>query len=191
MDLKRVRLQLTSLNGILSALAIALVTILAVRSATSQISTTAEREAETRLTELLPNYDAFRGQRDNTWLVAVDGDKATSEPFGNTWLEPPLGRLAKQAMEGSVREQFHQGSDGFVAVARKVNDSQALVVAYDLQDSRRSQGLARRDIALAGFGSWLLATLAGWWVAGRSLAPAKRALRQQREFIADAAHEQP
>lgn len=189
MDLKRVRLQLTTLNGILSALAIALVTILAVRSATAQISTTAEREAETRLTELLPNYDAFRGQRDNTWLVTIDGDKSSSEPFGSTWAEPPLGRLAKQAMDGSVREVFHQGHDGFVAVARKVNDSQALVVAYDLRDSRRSQGRTRRDIALAGFGSWLLATLAGWWVAGRSLAPAKRALRQQREFIADAAHE--
>jgi signal transduction histidine kinase len=50
----------------------------------------------------------------------------------------------------------------------------------------RSGGVS---IAFAGFGSWLLATLAGWWVAGRSLAPARRALRQQREFIADAAHE--
>jgi two-component system, OmpR family, sensor kinase len=189
MDLRQVRIRLTLLNGVLSALAIALVTVLAIRSATSQIATTAEREAETRLTELLPNYEAFRGQRDNTWLVSLDGERSSSEPFGSAWLEPPLGRLAKQAMEYSVREVFHRGSGGFVAVARKVNDTQALVVAFDLKDTGRSQGRARRDIALAGFGSWLLATLAGWWVAGRSLAPARRALRQQREFIADAAHE--
>ena len=189
MDLRRVRIRLTLLNGVLSALAIALVTFLAIRAATSQISTSAEREAETRLTELLPNYDAFRGQRDNTWLVTLDGEKSSSEPFGSVWLEPPLGRLARQAMDASVREKFAGPDSGFVAVARKVNDTQALVVGFDLRETRRSQGRARRDIALAGFGSWLLATLAGWWVAGRSLAPARRALRQQREFIADAAHE--
>ena len=95
MDLRRVRIRLTLLNGILSALAIALVTLLAVRSASSQIQTSAEREAETRLTELLPDYEAFRGKRDNTWLVTLDGDRSASEPFGSTWLEPPLGRLAK------------------------------------------------------------------------------------------------
>lgn len=189
MDLRRVRIRLTLLNGVLSALAIALVTLLAVRSASSQIQTSAEREAETRLTELLPDYSAFRGKRDNTWLVTLDGDRSSSEPFGSAWLEPPLGRLAKQAMDSSVRESFHQGDNSFVAVARKVEDQKALVVAFDLSDTAQSKGDARRDIGLAGFGSWLLATLAGWWLAGRSLGPARRALRQQREFIADAAHE--
>ena len=189
MDLRRVRIRLTLLNGVLSALAIALVTLLAVRSASSQIQTSAEREAETRLTELLPDYSAFRGKRDNTWLVTLDGDRSSSEPFGSAWLEPPLGRLAKQAMDSSVRESFHQGDNSFVAVARKVEDQKALVVAFDLSDTAQSKGDARRAIGLAGFGSWLLATLAGWWLAGRSLGPARRALRQQREFIADAAHE--
>ena len=189
MDLRRVRIRLTLLNGVLSALAIALVTLLAVRSASSQIQTSAEREAETRLTELLPDYSAFQGKRDNTWLVTLDGDRSSSEPFGSAWLEPPLGRLAKQAMDSSVRESFHQGDNSFVAVARKVEDQKALVVAFDLSDTAQSKGDARRDIGLAGFGSWLLATLAGWWLAGRSLGPARRALRQQREFIADAAHE--
>ena len=102
MDLRRVRIRLTLLNGVLSALAIALVTLLAVRSASSQIQTSAEREAETRVTELLPADEAFRGKRDNTWLVTLDGDRSASEPFGSTWLEPPLGPLG-QVGDGLLR----------------------------------------------------------------------------------------
>ncbi len=189
MDLRRVRIKVTALNGALSLLAIALVTLLAIRSATSQIQTSAERETETRLSQLFPNYESFRGERDNTWLVTLDGERSSSEPFGSVWLEPPLGRLAKQAMEYSVRESFSQGPNRFIAVARKLNDTQALVVALDLRDTQSSKRRARRNMVLAGLGSWLLATLAGWWVAGRALTPARRALRQQRDFIADAAHE--
>ena len=63
------------------------------------------------------------------------------------------------------------------------------MIALDLNETRKSQAKAKRDITLAGLGAWLLAMLASWWVAGRSLRPARRALRQQREFIADAAHE--
>jgi two-component system, OmpR family, sensor kinase len=189
MDLKRVRIRLTILNGLMFAMALALVSVLAIRSAASQIQTSAEREGETRMSEIVPNIDAARGKSQNTWLVSLDGDRSSSEPFGEAWLEPPLGRLAKQALEYPVRERIGEGKTAFFAVARKVNDTQAVVVGVDLGNARKLQSKARRDISLAGFGSWLLAMLASWWVAGRSLNPARRALRQQREFIADAAHE--
>ena len=83
-------------------------------------------------------------------LVTLDGDRSSSEPFGAAWLEPSLGRLAKQAMDSSVRESFHQGDNSFVAVARKVGAQKALVVAFDLSDTAQSKGHARRDIGLAG-----------------------------------------
>jgi two-component system, OmpR family, sensor kinase len=189
MDLRRVRVRLTILNGLMFAMALALVSVLAIRSAASQIQTAAEREGDTRISEVLPSIDAARGKSQNTWLVTIDGDRSSSEPLGEIWLEPPLGRLAKQALEYPVRERIGEGNSAFFAVARKVSDNQSVVVGVDLTNSRKSQSNARRDISLAGFGSWLLAMLASWWVAGRSLNPARRALRQQREFIADAAHE--
>ncbi len=189
MDLRRVRVRLTILNGLMFAIALALVSVLAIRSASSQIETSAEREAETRISEILPSIDAARGKSQNTWLVSLDGERSSAEPLGEVWLEPPLGRLAKQSLEYPVRERIGEGKSAFFAVARRVSDSQSVVVAVDLTESRRLQSKARRDISLAGFGSWLLALGASWWVAGRFLRPARRALRQQRDFIADAAHE--
>ena len=189
MDLRRVRIRLTLLNGLLFAMAIALVSVLAIRSAASQIETSAQREGDTRISDVVTNIDAARGKNQNTWLVSLDGERSSSEPFGDHWLEPPLARLAKESLDYPVREKIGNGNGAFFALARKVGTNQAVVVAVDLTNSRRSQSRALRDISLAGFGSWLLAMLAAWWIAGRFLRPARSALRQQREFIADAAHE--
>jgi two-component system, OmpR family, sensor kinase len=189
MDLKRVRIRLTILNGLMFAMALMLVSVLAIRSAAKQIQTSADSQGEARMSETLLDIEDARGKSQNTWLVTLDGDKSSSEPFGEQWLEPPLGRLAKQAMQYTVRERIGQGNRAFLALARKVSDNQALVIGLDLNETRKSQAKAKRDITVAGLGAWLLAMLASWWVAGRSLRPARRALRQQREFIADAAHE--
>jgi two-component system, OmpR family, sensor kinase len=189
MDLKRVRIRLTILNGLMFATALMLVSVLSIRSAGKQIQTSADSQGEARISETLLDIEGARGKSQNTWLVTLDGDKSSSEPFGEQWLEPPLGRLAKQAMQYTVRERIGQGSRAFLALARKVSDNQALVIGLDLNETRKSQAKAKLDITVAGLGAWLLAMLASWWVAGRSLRPARRALRQQREFIADAAHE--
>jgi two-component system, OmpR family, sensor kinase len=189
MDLRRVRIRLTILNGLMFAMALLLVSVLAIRSAGKQIQTSADSQGEARISELLLDLDGARGKSQNTWLVTLEGEKSASEPFGEQWLEPPLGRLAKQALQYSVRERIGQGNRAFLALGRKVSDNQALVIGLDLNETRKSQAKAKRDITVAGLGAWLLAMLASWWVAGRSLRPARRALRQQREFIADAAHE--
>lgn len=189
MDLRRVRVRLTLLYGVMFAVAIFLVSTLAARSATAQIGTAGEREADIRMSEVLPSLDEARGKSQNTWLVTLDGERASFEALGEVWLEPPLSRLAKASNEYPVRERIGEGDTEFFAVARKINGNQSVVVAVDLSPSRKSASKVLREITFAGFGSWLLAMLAGWWVAGRALAPARRALRQQREFIADAAHE--
>jgi two-component system, OmpR family, sensor kinase len=189
MDLRRVRYRLTILNGLMFAIALMLVSVLAIRSAAKQIQTSADSQGEARISETLLDLDGARGKSQNTWLMTIDGEKTSSEPFGEQWLEPPLARLAKQALQYPIRERIGQGNRAFLALARKVSDNQALVIALDLNETRKSQAKAKRDITVAGLGAWLLAMLASWWVAGRSLRPARRALRQQREFIADAAHE--
>ena len=189
MDLRKVRIRLTILNGLMFAIALMLVSVLAIKSAAKQIQTSADSQGEARISETLLDLNGARGKSQNTWLMTIDGEKSSSEPFGEQWLEPPLARLAKQALQYSVRERIGQGNRAFLALARKVSDNQALVIALDLNETRKSQAKAKRDITVAGLGAWLLAMLASWWVAGRSLRPARKALRQQREFIADAAHE--
>src|SRR5262249_48104986 len=47
----------------------------------------------------------------------------------------------------------------------------------------------RLRITLAAAGIVAFSALVGYWLAGRSLRPARRAVEQQRDFLADAAHE--
>jgi signal transduction histidine kinase len=186
-NLRRIRLQLTLLNGLLSALAAALLAFLAIRASTAQLDIQAERDAQSYITDLLPStWESQRGSLNNTWFVPVDYDGA--EPLGEIWVEPPLKRLATQAMEYPVMERFRQNGH-FLLHARKVQDNRALVAAIDLTEYDRSATSVRWRIALAAAVATAVATGAGWFVAGRSLRPARVALRQQREFIADAAHE--
>ena len=82
MDLRRVRVRLTILNGVMFAMALALVSVLAIRSASSQIQTSAEREGETRISEILPSLDAARGiataamhvEADAHWAEVAEGE---------------------------------------------------------------------------------------------------------------------
>ena len=116
MDLKRVRIRLTILNGLMFAVALMLVSVLAIRSAAKQIQTSADSQGEARISETLLDLDGARGKSQNTWLVTLDGEKSSSEPFGEQWLEPPLGRLAKQAQQYTVRERIGQGNRAFLAL---------------------------------------------------------------------------
>lgn len=187
MNLRRIRLQLTLLNGLLSALAAALLAFLAIRASTAQLDTQAERDAENYVAELLPNqWEEQRGSLNNTWFVPVDF--VAPEALGEIWVEPPLQRLATQAMEFPVLERFKQNGH-FLLHARKQSDNRAIVAAIDLTEYDQSARSVRWRITLAAALASLIATGAGWFVAGRSLRPARVALRQQREFIADAAHE--
>jgi len=65
----------------------------------------------------------------------------------------------------------------------------AVVSAYWLGDIQGSVRSLRLRIVLAATGLVLATSLAGFFLAGRSLRPARRALEQQREFLANAAHE--
>lgn len=61
--------------------------------------------------------------------------------------------------------------------------------ARSLQPIRDAEGRITLLLLVAAAAGVVLAALAGWFLAGRSLRPVRAAFRRQREFTADASHE--
>jgi signal transduction histidine kinase len=114
------------------------------------------------------------------------------QPTGPSQLEPPLKELADTALSAGTSQirRFHQGSSDHLLYARAIPDTnRVVIVAASLDEARQGAFALRRNIALTALGVVVAASAAGFWLAGRSLRPARQLLIQQRNFIADAAHE--
>lgn len=187
MNLRKIRLQLTALYAVLAALAVGLLAWIAISSGNDRILDSAEREAENVVRELA--IDGFSSEPPNTWHVSV-GDQWT-DAYGDTWVEPPLFTIGDSALRngGPIFADFEQEGP-WIAYAEPINDSQEVVVAaVSLIAYEEDQRSFRLRVILAALGAILATTAAAWFVAGRSLQPARAAMARQRDFIADAAHE--
>lgn len=192
MNLNRTRIQLTLIYGILSALAVGGISWYAVGVATDRIYDGAERETEAVIRDLaLQSFETSddEGWPYNTWHVNLE--EQWTDPLGEVWVEPPLFTLAESADEYPTHNEFQFDGSTWLAYIELLDDegTEAIVTIVDLapfDDDAASTGLR---IWLAATGSIVAAVAAGYWIAGRSLRPAHAALRQQRDFIADAAHE--
>ena len=192
MNLNRTRIQLTLIYGILSALAVGGISWYAVGVATDRIYDGAERETEAVIRNLaLQSFETSddEGWPYNTWHVNLE--EQWTDPLGEVWVEPPLFTLAESADEYPTHNEFQFDGSTWLAYIELLDDegTEAIVTIVDLapfDDDAASTGLR---IWLAATGSIVAAVAAGYWIAGRSLRPAHAALRQQRDFIADAAHE--
>jgi signal transduction histidine kinase len=191
-NLNRTRIQLTLIYGILSALAVGGISWYAVGVATDRIYDGAERETEAVIRNLaLQSFETSddEGWPYNTWHVNLE--EQWTDPLGEVWVEPPLFTLAESADEYPTHNEFQFDGSTWLAYIELLDDegTEAIVTIVDLapfDDDAASTGLR---IWLAATGSIVAAVAAGYWIAGRSLRPAHAALRQQRDFIADAAHE--
>ncbi len=183
MNLRHVRIRLTVVYAVITALTVFAISWYAAQAGADRIYEAAEREAEDILATHLLDQSV---DSKNTWLVnELDG---WSDVRGPAEVEPPLFTLVERAGSRDSFQRFEQ--DGpWLALVRNVDDGQFLVSTVSLTDDNADVSSLRWRIALAALGSVLLATWAGWFVAGRSLVPARQAARQQRDFIADAAHE--
>ncbi|NCG23070.1 MAG: hypothetical protein GWP47_02920 [Actinobacteria bacterium] len=192
MNLNRTRIQLTLIYGILSALAVGGISWYAVGVATDRIYDGAERETEAVIRDLaLQSFETSddEGWPYNTWHVNLE--EQWTDPLGEVWVEPPLFTLAESADEYPTHNEFQFDGSTWLAYIELLDDegTEAIVTIVDLapfDDDAASTGLR---IWLAATGSIVAAVAAGYWIAGRSLRPAHAALSQQRDFIADAAHE--
>lgn len=178
----------------MAAIAVAVIAAFAIKSGTDRIYDLAEREAEQIMKEIaLAGYPSWDEEQpfDNAWKLVPDADKDRdwTEPyFGNSSVEPPLSTIVDQAGGVASFARFEQ--DGtWLSLAEPQPDGNWTIAALPLADYESDASSLRLGIVLAAIGSILATSLTGYWLAGRSLRPARLAMAQQRDFIADAAHE--
>jgi signal transduction histidine kinase len=94
---------------------------------------------------------------------------------------------------GQDRRTIGSGADELrvysVRVRRGGDVIGLLQVARSTKPEHDSLGNLLGGLLLGGAAGLLLATIGGWFLAGRSLAPVKAAFEHQKEFVADASHE--
>ncbi len=190
MNLRRARIRLTILYAVLSAIVVGGISWYAVDQASNRIHQSAEREAESVIRNVVVGQISDTGVDlpPDTWAVDLAGDYTES---GDTDIEPPLFTLVDDSGGEAGFDEFTFAGDTYLAYVQPIYDTGDvfLVSAVDLADYNADASSIRLRVWLVASGSILLAALAGYWLAGRSLRPAREALRQQRDFIADAAHE--
>jgi len=179
--------------GLVSALAVGILATLTLRSATARIEDEAERELEQNVAYVLGYIDLDDLPTDeyDMWLVETDPNDEHVEPLGDIGVEPPLYSVASDAVEyGPTTEPFSQDGEDYLVHAQQYPDStMAVAGAYWLGDTRASISSLRLRIGLTALVIVAGTSLVGYWFAGRALRPARRALDQQRDFLANAAHE--
>lgn len=188
MNLERVRRQLTLLFAMLAALAVVLIAFVAMRLGEERIEQSVERDAEQHFIEAsLGEYWEEDFDVRNTWITNTENDwfdtKAESD------VEPPVLYIADNAAPGRRGFTEFEQDGHWLAYARYVDDINVLLVVESRADAMRDISALRWRIALTALGFILFTTIVGYWFAGRFLAPARLAMEQQRDFIADAAHE--
>ena len=196
MNLRKVRIQLTLLFGLMAAIAVAAISWFAINQGQEGILDSAEREAESNVKDLALAQISGRDTDDfsNTWSVTITDEGQDSSEFSETWVEPPLFRMVESAWDWPAFHEFDQ--DGpWLAYSEPTTDDQDdgearwVVSVIDLFDYKADASQLRWRIIMAAIGSTMITSAVGYWLAGRSLRPARLAMAQQRDFIADAAHE--
>ena len=132
---------------------------------------------------------------DDAWVVSLED--GSSRPLSeNTNVEPPLRTTAGAARRGIGRlvlQEFNYDDHRYVAATKKLSDDEAnkqyLITAVNIDSYYDEANSLRTRIWLAAIGLTALCGGVGYLFAKRSLEPARRAMSQQRDFIADAAHE--
>ncbi len=191
-NLGRVRFRLTLTFALVSAVSVAVLAFFAVTLGVRQIDGQAERDLQGDVAFIVGTFDETDPPTDlfDTWLVDARADVVTE--LGPTDLEPPTLSLGKDVVRfGPLSERYMQGGDDYLLFAQRVPGQarRAIVAASWLGPYQDDADNLRRDVTLISIAVVLFTSLAGWLLAGRSLRPARRSLEQQRDFMANAAHE--
>lgn len=183
--------------ALLAALAVGLLAWIAISTGGDRITESAEREAENVVRELaIIGFDtpeptpSQQVEPFNTWRVNPIDEWEFS--YGTTWIEPPLRRMAEQALNAGQPIFIEFEQDGRLLayvepVERTPNEVVLTVIDFDpFVEDRQA---FRRNVILAAVAAIAATSAAAWFVAGSALRPARKAMARQRDFIADAAHE--
>ena len=194
MNLRRVRIQLTLLFGLMAAIAVAAISWFAINQGQNGIFDSAEREAEQVVKDLaiaqINGNDT--SEFHNTWTVTITDEWRDTTPIADTWVEPPLFSMVESSWNYPAFHEFEQDGPWLAYSEPTKNDDESarwVVSVIDLFEFEQDASTLSLRLILAAIGSTVLTSAIGYWLAGRSLRPARLAMAQQRDFIADAAHE--
>lgn len=124
----------------------------------------------------------------NTWWV--DTEVVSSTALGPVEVEAPTLTLAAEALQrGETTSEIVQDGMPYLAHARRVDEDIAVVALLDLQpyldEMRALLGLLLLGAVAASGAAAALA----WWACRRLTEPLRSEVLEQRDFLADAAHE--
>jgi two-component system, OmpR family, sensor kinase len=196
MNLRAIRVRMTLLFTLLSAVAVAALAVIGVRVGTERIDDGAAREAELKVGDVIVREAQGSEQTaDNTWIVHIEGEPGVGDndwtsAVADNWVEPPLMSVGSGALEWDVAyERFEQDGTDYLAFGKAIDDHESAVTAVELTYYQDRASSLRLRLTLAAIGTVLGIAVIGWFVSGRALAPIRAANARQRDFIADAAHE--
>lgn len=193
MNIRSVRLRLTLLYTLLSAIAVAALVIVGVRVGTEPIEDGAVREGEQSVADTVRAWNLGEEPTpDNFWIVNIDPESGDASwyPLGNVWVEPPLESVGGDSVEYEQSwTDFSQDDTAYLAFGEKISATEAAVTVIALEYYRDRSSSLRLRLWLAGAGAVVGIAVVGWFVSGRALSPVRAANTRQRDFIADAAHQ--
>ena len=192
MNLRRLRIIVTALVAVATVVSAILLAVAAYRLGANHLRRETERQAERQLAEVLVALQSSRKPaKSPSWYVRSDGG---SEAYnGEPTSDPPPFRSMLQSLTTAealeATDTFARGSEHFFALIRPIGTQAGVITVVELghEDDRRAS--LRTRLTLAVLALTALAAAAGWFVSGRALRPARRALVERRGFLADAAHE--
>ena len=185
MNLRMLRIRLTLVYGLLSALAIFALAWVAIDTGRSRIFDSAEREALAAAGQVAAGEDLA-----NSWYVSIENDPGYEEPQADAWIEPPLQTITQNGLWYDDRfPRFEDQSGRYIGAVYPLDEFQAFGSFVEISSYEADARSLTLRVLLAGFGAVAAVAALGWLVAGRSLRPTRFVLAQQRDFIADAAHE--
>lgn len=187
MNLRRLRILLTALCVVLTFFTAGVYSKVAYGQGRDRIQADTEREAEQELTNVLVVLKRGGQPKDShTWWIRSDGN---STAYSETDVELPLRSLLKSSVDGGSFDTLTQKGSTYIVYTRRIADEEALVSIVDRSDEQDRLGSLRRNLVLGLLALTAVAGALGWFLSGRSLAPARRDLVERRGFLADAAHE--
>lgn len=191
MNLRRLRIVITALTALVTAFATVILAVAAYRLGAGRLRQETERQAERQLAQtMVALRQSTKPDEIPSWWVRADG---ASEAYSTSDADPPLRSLYQSVANSGNSEAsdtFARGDQRYFAFVRPLKAEEAAIVTVvnlDDEDARRSS--LRLRLTLGGLGLVALAVAVGWFVGGRALTPARRALVERRGFLADAAHE--
>ncbi len=187
MNLRRLRWLATGICALISLIAMVPLSRTLLHTYDTRVdheaAATARDQIEVALTAV---FNEQEPKESDIWILGTDSDLKV---YAKTNIQPPLQLLFGDRDTGFSTERFRQGGVDYLAAGRSTKKGEGIATVIDLTGYSKQKSEYHSFIWTLD-ALWLVVSgLAGWWLAGRVIRPARQALSERRGFLADAAHE--